>query len=66
MQKFRLSMISILLILLVVIFLSKYDYCIYVLRRLLLELIALEIRKVLPHMVGITYRLKISMQIKRD
>lgn len=41
-------------------FLSKYSYHIHVLTRLLLELIALdiEIRKVLPHMVGITYRLK--------
>jgi hypothetical protein len=41
-------------------FLSKYSYHIHVLPRLLLELIALdiEIRKVLPHMVGITYRLK--------
>ncbi len=41
-------------------FLSKYSYHIHVLPRLLLELIALyiEIRKVLPHMVGITNRLK--------
>lgn len=41
-------------------FLSKYGYCLYVLTRLLLELIALDIemREVLPHMVGITYRLK--------
>ncbi|CAH1605805.1 hypothetical protein THF5G08_180005 [Vibrio jasicida] len=39
-------------------FLSKYSYHIHVLPRLLLELIALEIRKASPHMVGITYRLK--------
>lgn len=41
-------------------FLSKYGYFIYVLTRLLLELIALDIemREVFPHMVGITYRLK--------
>ncbi len=41
-------------------FLSKYSYHIHILPRLLLELIALdiEIRKVLPHMEGITYRLK--------
>lgn len=39
-------------------FLSKYSYHIHVLPRLLLELIALEIRQASPHMVGITYRLK--------
>lgn len=39
-------------------FLSKYSYHIHILPRLLLELIALEIRKAPPHMVGITYRLK--------